>query len=58
MSGSSESLIKLPKRAMKTRTNDRTYHKESLITILCEIECILNSRPLSPCSDDPNNSKT
>ena len=28
--------------------------QESLITILCEIECILNSRPLLPCSNNPN----
>ena len=54
MSESWESLIKLSKRALKTVTNDKTYHDESLITILCEIECILNSRLLLPCSDDPN----
>ena len=54
MGGSWESLIKLSKRALKTVTNDKTYHEESLITIPCEIECILNSRPLLPCIDDPN----
>ena len=54
MGGSSESLIKLSKRALKTVTNDKTYHEESLIAILCEIECILNSIPLLPCSDNPN----
>ena len=54
MGGSWESLTKLSIRALKTVTNDNTYHEESLITILCEIECILNSRPLLPCSDDPN----
>ena len=54
MGKSWESLIKLSKRVMKTVTNDKTYHEESLITILCEIECILNSRPLLPCSANPN----
>ena len=49
-----ESLIKLSKRALKTVTNHKTYQEESLITILCEIKCILNSRSLLPCSYDPN----
>ena len=48
------SLIKLSKRPMKTVTNGKTYHEESLITILCKIECILNSRLLLPYSDDPS----
>ena len=38
MDGSWESLIKLSKRALKTVTNDKTYHEESLIAILCEIQ--------------------
>ena len=33
---------------------DRTYHEESLITLLCEIETMLNSRPLLPCCNDPS----
>ena len=49
-----ESLKKLSKRVLKTITNDKTYHKESFIAILCEVKCIPNSRPLLPCSDDPN----
>ena len=32
---------------------DRTYHEESLITLLCKIEAMLNSRPLVRCSNDP-----
>lgn len=27
---------------------------EQLYTVLCQIECILNSRPLTPMSTDPN----
>ena len=54
MGGSWESLIKLSNRAIKTATNDKTYHKKSLITILFETECILNSRLLLRCFDDPN----
>ena len=44
----------LSKTVMKTVTNDKIYHEESLITILCEIESILNSRPLLPCSNNPD----
>ena len=54
MGGSWEYLIKLSKRVLETVTSDKPYHEELLITILSEIECILNSRPLLPCSDDPN----
>ena len=54
MGGSWESLVILSKRGIKTVTNDKTYHKESLIPTLCRIECILNSRPLLPCSNNSN----
>ena len=54
MGGPWESLTKLYKRGKKTVTNDKSYHEELLIIILCQIECILNSRPLLLGSDDPN----
>ena len=57
MDGLWESLSRLFKGAMNTVTNSKTYHEKSLITILCEIECILNSRPLLPCRDNPNDFK-
>ena len=31
-----------------------TLHLENLFTLLVQIESILNSRPLAPSSDDPN----
>ena len=52
--GAWESMVKLTKKAMKAVMKDRTYHEESLITLLCEIEAMLNSRPLLPCSNDPS----
>ena len=33
---------------------DRTYHEEPLVTLMCEVESMLNNRPLLPCSNDPN----
>ena len=50
--GAWESMVKLTKKAMKAVMKDRTYHEESLITLLCEIEAMLNSRPLLPWSND------
>ena len=47
-------MVKLTKKAMKAVMKDRTYYEESLITLLCETEAILNSRPLLPCSNDPS----
>ena len=52
--GAWESMVKLTKKAMKAVMKDRTYHKEPLITLLCEIEAMLNSGPLLPCSNDPS----
>ena len=48
-------MAKLTRKAMKAvdRTQDRTHHEESLITLLCEIEAILNGRPLLPCDNNP-----
>ena len=37
---------------------DKRYHEESLITLLCEIEAKFNSRPLLPCSNDPSDCDT
>ena len=47
-------MVKLTKKAMKAVMKGRTYHKEPLITLLCEIEAMLNSGPLLPCSNDPS----
>ena len=46
-------MVKLTKKAMKAVIKDRTYHEESLITLIREIKTMLNCRPLLPCSNDP-----
>ena len=48
------SLVKQVKRAMKTVINDQVLPEETLHTVLVETEAIVNSRPLTPVSDDPN----
>lgn len=54
MGGSWESLIKSIKTALKTITTDRVFTEEVLSTFLCEVESIINSRPLTSVSDDIN----
>ena len=38
---------------MKTVINDQVLPEETLHTVLVEAEAIVNSRPLTPVSDDP-----
>ena len=47
-----ESGVKLMKHHLK-RVLDRSFTYEKFYTILCKIEAILNSRPIIPLSDDP-----
>ena len=54
MGGSWESLIKSVKRSLKVITKDRPFTEEALYTFLCEVEALLNSRPLAAISDDIN----
>ena len=54
MGGAIESIIKPTKRAIKVTINDHVFIKETLVTLLAEIESIINSRPLTPSSDDSN----
>ena len=58
MGGIFESMVKQVKRAMKTVINDQVLPEETLHTVLVETEAIVNSRPLTPVSDDPNNYET
>jgi len=54
MGGIFESMVKQVKRAMKTVINDQVLPEETLHTVLVKTEAIVNSRPLTPVSDDPN----
>ena len=54
MGGAWESLIKSVKRALKAITLDGIFTKEALHTFLCEVESLLNNRPVTPSSDDVN----
>lgn len=49
-----ERLIRTLKRILFSVTKQQTLDDESLLTVMCEVEMILNSRPLTTISDDPN----
>ena len=50
-----ESLINTVKRSIKTITFDQIFTEEALYTFLCEIQFIVNQRPLTAISDDIRN---
>ena len=54
MGGAWKSLIKSMKRALKIITLDRIFTEEALCTFLCEVESLLNNRPVTPSRDDIN----
>ena len=54
MGGVWESLVKITKKSLKAVVRDRMLHEDALTTVLCEVESILNSRPLTEISDDVN----
>ena len=51
MGGVWESLVKSVKRSLKVITRDRVFTEESLYTFLCEVESVINNRPLTTTSD-------
>lgn len=53
MGGSWERLIKSVKTALKVVLKERAPREETLYTFLCEVENIINSRPLTHVSVDP-----
>ena len=52
--GAWESMVKLAKRALYTIISNRTIHEDLLVTLFCEIEYVLNSRPLVELKDETN----
>ena len=53
--GTWESLVIIAKRCLKTVTNGHPVYDQQLYTVLVEIEGTINSRPITPLSDDINN---
>ena len=49
-----ESLIKQTKRAIQVAIGQQTLSWNDMSTVFTEVECLLNSRPLRYCSNDPN----
>ena len=47
MGGIWEALIKSVKRALKVVIQDRLFTDKTLATLMCEVESILNQRPLT-----------
>ena len=54
MGGAWEELIKSVKRNLKAVALACLFTEEALHTFICEVESILNNRPISPSSDDIN----
>ena len=54
MGGVYERQIRTVRKLLRALMNDRVFTEEALTTIFCEIENIVNSRPLTVNSDDPN----
>ena len=52
MVGSWELLIKSVNQALSAISADKIFTDKTLRTYFCEVESILNKRPLTPISDD------
>lgn len=49
-----ERMIRMVRRVLNSVLHQQTLDDDGLTTILCEVEAILNDRPITKLSDDPN----
>ena len=49
--GAWKALVKTVKQALRTITRERLFTEDALTTFLCEVESLVNQRPLTPNSD-------
>ena len=54
MGGIWESMVKSVKCSLKVIIRNKLFTEECLSRFLCEVESVLNQRPLTPISDDVN----
>ena len=57
MEGAWESIVKLTKKVPRIVKHDRPMYVDSLSTFITELDSVLNSRPLTSVTDDPNDYK-
>lgn len=54
--GHYERFIRTVRRVLRGITDEQEMSEDNLMTFLCEAEKIINDRPLTPLTDDPNDS--
>ncbi len=52
--GAWERLIRMVRKVLSSVLTQQTLDDEGLHTVLCEVEAILNNRPITKMSEDPN----